>query len=300
LKFDSLLQNRVKAIQSVTWIGLWVNLALSILKFIGGTLGHSQAVIADGVHSLSDISTDIAILVGVQFWSRPADKEHPHGHHRLETLITAGIGVSLLAVAAGLLYNAVLTLPNENVRSPGWWAFFAALTSFFTKEALYHYTVAKGKDLKSMALIANAWHHRSDALSSLPVVLAVFTAILAPSWVMLDAVGAIMVCLIIMRAGFKISVTNLNKLMDVGASQNELEEISAIVKATGGVQDFHKIRTRYVGASSLAVDLHIQVNPELTVREGHQICGHAKSRILHSNSKIMDVLVHLEPYEEED
>jgi len=299
LKLDDLGQNRVNAIQRTTWVGLWVNLGLSILKFTGGTLGNSQAVIADAVHSLSDISTDIAILVGVRFWTQPADEDHPHGHHRLETLITAGIGVLLLAVGAGLLWNSILTLPDHDVKTPGWWAFAAALVSFLAKEALYHYTAKRGRDLKSMALIANAWHHRSDALSSLPVVLAVFTAILAPTWVVLDAVAAIMVCLIILRAGFKISVTNLNKLMDAGATENEIEAISALVRETGGGRDFHKIRTRYVGASSLAVDLHIQVDPGLTVREGHQICGHAKSKILKSNPAIIDVLIHLEPYEED-
>ncbi|MBN2713710.1 MAG: cation transporter, partial [Planctomycetes bacterium] len=180
-------------VKRVTWIGLIINLLLAGAKCSVGILASSQALVADAVHSLSDSATDIVVLVGVKYWSKPADKSHPHGHQRIETLIVAGIGLSLFLVALGLIYNALMSLRNHDDTIPGWTAFGAALSSIIIKELLYQYTARAGRRVKSSALIANAWHHRSDSISSIPAALAVLGVKLCPGYGFLDHIGAIVV-----------------------------------------------------------------------------------------------------------
>jgi len=205
-------QDQIAEIKRVTWTGLFANLGLSALKFLGGTFGNSQAVVADAVHSLSDISTDAAILLGVKHWTRPADDSHPHGHRQVETLVTLSIGIALAVVAGGLLWNAVSTLDVDRQAAPGWMAFAAALVSIVCKEVLYRWTSAVGQRIRSMPIIANAWHHRSDALSSIPVVVTVAGAAIVPSWAFLDHLGAMAVSLFIFQAAFKIIWPTFGKL----------------------------------------------------------------------------------------
>jgi cation diffusion facilitator family transporter len=281
-------------VRRVTWVGLAVNLLLAGLKFVGGALGASQAVLADAVHSLSDSTTDLAILIGVRFWSAPADRDHPHGHRRIETLITALIGLSLAAVAVGLTYNALTTLEQPHARPPGWIAFAAATASIAFKEALYRWTAAVGRRVRSTAVIANAWHHRSDGLSSVPAALAVAGARLYPAWSFLDHIGAIVVSLVILQAAWRIVWPALKELTDIGAPDEQREQIRGIALGTEGVEQVHAIRTRYVG-SSLAVDLHVLVDGEMSVRQGHEISAEVKRRLLAQGPELVDVVVHLEP-----
>jgi cation diffusion facilitator family transporter len=162
------VSQQAREVRRVTLWGLVVNLGLSAAKFIFGIVGASQALVADGVHSLSDLVTDVAVLVGAGFWSAPADAEHPHGHGRIETLITSAIGIVLGGVGVGLGYRALLSLHEAHASQPGWSAFVVACLSIVAKEFLYRWTVHVGKRVKSSAAVANAWHHRSDALSSVP------------------------------------------------------------------------------------------------------------------------------------
>lgn len=291
---DALTGSNVAAVRRVTLVGLATNVALSGLKFAGGILGHSQAVVADAVHSLSDSATDLVVLVGVRYWSRPPDEAHPHGHRRIETVVTASIGVILAAVAAGLAYNALATLPARHANPPGWIAFAAAVLSIVSKEVLYRWTVRRGKRLRSSAVVANAWHHRSDGLSSVPAALAVAGAALHPAWSFLDHVGAVVVSLFILQAAWRITWPALGQLVDAGASRKERERIRDIVLATSGVGRLHALRTRYVGAG-LQVDLHILVDGQLTVRQGHDISETVKRRLLDQEPDVVDVLVHIEP-----
>ncbi|MFH1998929.1 MAG: cation diffusion facilitator family transporter, partial [Planctomycetota bacterium] len=182
-----------RQIKKLTWAGLIMNIGLSALKFACGLLGNSQALVADAVHSLSDIITDLAILLGIRYWSRPADASHPHGHRQVETVVTLTIGFILAFVAFGLLWNAIETLREQDDASPGWIALVAAFISIVSKELLYRWTVATGIRIRSMPLIANAWHHRSDAFSSIPVLVAVAGAAIDPSWAFLDHIGALIV-----------------------------------------------------------------------------------------------------------
>ena len=282
----------------ITWVGLVANLLLCAAKFACGIVGKSQALVADAVHSLSDCSTDVAILVGIPYWSAPADKGHPHGHRRIETAVTASIAIVLAGVGAGLVWKALTTLQEHHESAPGLITLAAALASIFVKEVLYRWTNSVGKRAKSPALIANAWHHRSDSLSSIPVVFAVAGARIGPSWWFLDHVGAVVVSVFIFSAAWKIGWPALKQLVDAGAPEKAREQIRKIALGVEQVCHIHAVRTRYMG-DELAVDLHIKVDGELTVREGHDISELVKRRLLDEGPDLVDVVVHLEPCDEE-
>ncbi len=287
----------VSEVRRVTLIGLVINVALSALKFAAGIAGNSQAVVADAVHSLSDTVTDVAVLVGVKFWAKPPDDCHPHGHRRIEFLVTVFIGLLLAAVALGLCYNAIATLHQVQGSPPGAVAFFAAALSIFTKELLYRWTISAGRKVKSTALIANAWHHRSDGLSSIPAAAAVAGANLVPSLTFLDHLGAIVVSIFILQAAWKIVRPSVEQLVDQGAPEEICRGIEQLARATPGVEEVHAIRTRHIG-SGIEVDLHVLVDPQLTVEEGHSISEEVERRLIDYVSDVVDVVVHLEPYEE--
>ena len=285
-----------KKIKRVTAVGLVANFFLTVFKIIAGYFGNSQTVIADGIHSLSDSVTDIAVIIGSSFWSAPPDEEHPHGHRRIETFITAVIGVALLGVAFGIGRNAIVTF-NDPDEAPTWIAFAAALISVIVKEALYQYTYRFGKKLKSSAVMANAWHHRSDAISSAPAAVAVIISMKLPDYPYIDNIGALLVSFFIVWTAFKISWDAILELTDIGADKAICESIECAAKGVVGVKSIHKCRTRKYG-SGIQVDLHIQVDPEITVREGHAI-GHKVEDELFKNHDVLDVIVHVEPFGED-
>ncbi len=294
-------ENQNRKILQVTLTGFVLNLALSAFKCGAGYWGNSQAVLADGVHSLSDTVTDGALLVGMRFWNKPPDAEHPYGHQRLETLVTIFIGLILALVGIRLLWDALASLhiPHSPGTAPGRIALLAALVSMVSKEWLYRWTFFWGKKIRSMALSANAWHHRSDALSSLPVALAVGGTMIDPSWIFLDSLGAALVSLFILRAAYDICKNPVDQLMDRGMPPEDLEALKEKVWGVSGVLGLHKIRTRYLGSNSLMVDLHIQVDPEISVRRGHDLASATKYALMDRFPDITDVVVHVEPYEKE-
>ena len=287
---------QAQAVQRVTAWSLAVNLMLSGIKCIVGFVGNSQALVADAVHSLSDSATDIAVLIGAPYWSAPADPEHPHGHSRIETMITFFIGTVLVAVGLGLIYNALVTIQASHKTIPGWSVLVTACISIVSKELLYRWTVVVGVRLKSSALIANAWHHRSDGFSSIPVALAVVGMRLYPDWTYLDHVGALMVSLLILQASWKILWPALNELMDAGATGEQREKLLKLIVTIDGVKGTHALRTRRVG-NGLQVDLHLLVDPKLTVEKGHSIASLVKERLLKEGDQVIDVLIHVEPYQ---
>jgi cation diffusion facilitator family transporter len=292
---------RVREVKRVTWTALVFNVAISAAKLAAGIFGQSQAIVADAVHSASDSVTDVAVLIGVRYWSAPADARHPHGHRRIETLMTAAVGLVLVGVAGGIVYHALVTLPGEHAadEEPGWVAFIAAAVSIVGKEGLYRWTAAIGRRIGSPAVVANAWHHRSDGLSSVPAALAVLAVkLLGRDWMFIDHVGAVIVSLLILRAAWRIVSPALGELIDVGASEEKRAEIRKIALATDGVREVHKVRTRYSG-SSLQVDLHVRVDGTLSVRQGHDISERVKERLVSEGPAVLDVVVHLEPVEED-
>lgn len=284
------------ATRRVTAWGLFVNTVLSVVKLVVGLVAHSQSLIADAVHSMSDSVTDLAILIGAPYWSAPADEQHPHGHGRIETLVTAVIGVVLAAVGLGIAYHAIIEIGNPELAVPGWAAFWVALISIGAKEWLYRWNIAVGHRIRSSALVANAWHHRSDGFSSIPVALAVLGEHLFPKLTMLDSVAAILVAALVIRAAWKISWPAIVQLCDGGVTEERRQAIRKTALETPGARDVHALRTRYVGPD-LQVDLHVLVDPELSVREGHDIARAMRKRIREIHPDVYDVLIHIEPEE---
>ena len=286
----------IREVRRISLISMLVNILLAGVKMLVGFLGHSQAVIADGVHSLSDLATDIAVLFGVKFWTAPPDQNHPYGHRRVEALITVVIGLILVGVAIGIGYNSITTIHVNPLKTTGRIALIGPILSIIFKEILYRWNIDVGKRIRSTAVIANAWHHRSDAISSLPAMIAVIAASINPEWAFVDHIGALVVSLFILKVAWGIVGPSLAELTDAGAGEKERLLIESMCCQVGGVKEVHAIRTRKLG-SGIHVDLHILVNPEIPVRQGHQISEDVKSRLLSQGPQILDVVVHLEPFE---
>lgn len=283
-------------IRRVTGVGVAVNLLLAVAKLAAGYYGESQAVVADGVEALLDVLTVLLVYVGSRFWSRPADDSHPFGHGRLETLFAVGIGGSLAVAGAAIGWQAIATLHEQHANPPGWIAAAAALASIVGKEILYRWTIAAGRRIRSAAVVATAWHYRSDAFSSLPVVVAVSAAILLPSWSFLDHLGAAVVALFILHAAFKITWPNLRELIDAGAPEEIRRRIGEIAGRHPGVLQVHDIRTRFIG-SCIQLVLHIVVDGEIPVRAGHAIAKEVEARLLEEIEAVVDVEIHVDPPE---
>ena len=283
-------------VRKVTWIGLLVNIALAAIKLAAGYFGNSRALIADSIHSLTDTTTDLAVIAGSHFWSRPPDDCHPYGHRRLETLVSVFIGLMLAAAGIGIGWDAVSALRDKNSSSPGWVALVTAMISILTKEILYRWTAKSGKRIKSPALAANAWHHRTDAISSMPVLIAVGGALIFPSWSFLDLVGAVVISIFVLHAAMKIIWPGISELMDAGAPQDIQKKIEDIACQIEGVQDIHKIRTRYI-STSILVDMHIVVDGSISVREGHKIADEVEAHIIKGIPVVLGAVIHVDPTE---
>lgn len=287
-----------KIIRNVTLTGMACNILLTAGKFLAGILCHSQALIADAVHSLSDMITDLAILIGVRYWSAPPDAGHPYGHGRIETIITVVIGVMLAAAGFTIALEAVRSLQEgERTAPPGTEAFVIAVAAIILKECLYRWTRRKAHEVHSSALKANAWHQRSDAISSIPAALAIGLSRVSPSWAFLDEIGAILVSMFILHTAWTIMRPPLMQLADAGAPET-IEEIKRIALSVPGAVSVHCIRTRLIG-SKLQADLHLMVPPSMTVREGHRISSEIHDRLIASDLRIQDVVVHIEPTDDD-
>ncbi len=304
-------QSVVTVISRVTWVGVGVNIVLAVLKLIGGIFGGSQALLADAAHTISDLATDAAVLIGVRYWSEPADDVHPHGHGKIETLVTLTIGLMLAAVGVALGYEAIITLgrgeagdiPVAVSASALWLGFAAAILSMVVKEVLYRWTSSWGIKLRSSALVANAWHHRTDALSSIPPALAIGGSVIGAKlghnlW-FLDPIGAIVVCVMLLHAAAMVAYPALQALLDAGADRRTCKRIESIILDTPDVLGAHKIRSRYVGPEAVAVDMHVLVDGTLSVAEGHAIASRVRARLLASDMPLVDVVIHVEPAEEQ-
>jgi cation diffusion facilitator family transporter len=292
---NELSKNNVKRLKKVTWAGLLSNILLAAFKFTVGVIGKSQAVVADAVHSLSDVGTDFAVLFGVKFWSSPADSEHPYGHWRIETLVTAIIGIVLFAVGIEIAYNSITTIKEVHKVGPSMIAIYGPIISIIVKEVLYHWTKSVGEKINSKALIANAWHHRSDALSSAPVLIAVFLAAINPKLIIIDHIGACIVSIFIIKVSWDILKESFGELVDVSAPNKDINKIKDVTMKVTGVKSIHAVRTRKLG-QGLHVDLHVLVDGNVTVKEGHDISEEVKKELLEKGPNIFDVVVHLEPY----
>lgn len=294
---------REKEIYKVTFIGSFVNLLLVIFKFAAGVLGHSAAMLADAVHSLSDFVTDIIVLVFVRISNKPEDKSHDYGHGKYETLATALIGGILLVVGGGILWKGVSEivryLRGDVLESPGMFALVAAVFSIFAKEILYRYTVKKGKQLDSSAVMANAWHHRSDALSSVGTAIGIGGAILlGKNSRVLDPVAAVLVSFFIMKVAVQLLIPCIDELLEKSLPDEVEKEIENIVSSFKGVQEPHNLRTRRIG-NHYAIEMHIRMNGDLTLRQAHETATAIESKLRERYGKDTHIGLHVEPVKSE-
>ncbi len=284
----------IQGARRITVAGMVVNLVLAALKFVLGILGHSQAVVADAVHSLSDMVTDLLVLFGLKFWSAPADKQHPYGHQRIETIITMIISMLLVVVAFEIGWKAIEHLGQPVTTAPLRFAVLGPLVSIVSKEILFRKTRSVGKRIHSSALIANAWHHRSDALSSIPALITVGVASTDSRWAFLDSLGAVLVAGLIIKVAWEIASPALSELSERGADDEDVRTMAKLAKSIKGVYSIHRLRTRRLGAGWF-VDLHVLVDGDLSVREGHDIATEVQYLLLEEGPSVADVTVHIEP-----
>jgi cation diffusion facilitator family transporter len=288
---------RYREVRKVTLIGSAVDLVLGVVKLIVGVIGSSQALVADGVHSLSDLATDFLVLFAAKHGSREADEEHPYGHARYETVMTVGLGAALIAVALGIAYDAVRRLfAPELLLHPGWMALIVAVLSILAKEAVYVYTIRVARKLRSKLLRANAWHSRSDAISSAVVVVGVLGSMAGLDY--LDAIAAVGVAFMVAKIGWELAWHSVQELVDTALRPERIEAIRRVIMGVDGVQTMHMLRTRQMGGDAL-VDVHILVDPKVSVSEGHQIGETVRSRLIGDVPEVSDVTVHIDPEDDE-
>lgn len=294
---EALLAERQSEIRKVTLVGSAIDLLLGVAKIIVGITGHSQALFADGIHSLSDLATDILVLFAVKHGSREADETHPYGHGRIETLATVILGVALIAVAVGIGYDAIVRMMHpEKLMHPGWMALAIASISIVSKEAIYHYTMRTANKFNSNLIRANAWHSRTDAISSVIVVIGVAGSMAGIDY--LDAVAAIGVGLMVAKIGIDLAWHSIQELIDTAMEPEEVERITQAIHSVDDVKALHMLRTRRMGSDGL-VDVHIMVNPRISVSEGHRISDTVRAQIMRDVDTVTDVMVHIDPEDDE-
>jgi cation diffusion facilitator family transporter len=274
-----------------------INLLLSIVQIVIGIVANSAALIADGVHSASDLLSDVLVWFAARHAAQAPDEDHPYGHGRFETAATLGLGILLVVVAAGIVWTGIERLFEADRPMPGQIALFVAAIGIAAKEALYWYTIAVARRLKSDMLRANAWHHRSDAISSIVVLIGVGGALLG--YVYLDAVAAIIVGLMVIRIGWDLGFAAMMELVDTALDEQQVNEAKRVIMAIDGVRSVHMLRTRRHGAEASA-DVHVQVPPRISVSEGHMISQAVEDRLIDKVESITDVTVHIDPEDDED
>ena len=286
-------QARDKAMRNTSIVGAIVNLVLTVAKVVFGIIGQSHALIADGIHSLADLSTDLMVWLAAKYSNQPADKEHPYGHARIETAFTVGLGVVLIITAIGIVVDSAQRLLNpETLLQPTPIVLLIAAISIFANEGLYQYTIRIARELKSGLLTANAWHHRSDAISSIVVLVGVAGSLMGVPY--LDAFAALGVAFMIGKIGWDQAWASIRELVDTGMEPKAAAAIEGIIENIEGVQGVHMLRSRRMGGSYL-IDVHIEVDELLSVSEGHKIAEYVRLKLIESDKDISNALVHIDP-----
>ncbi len=293
------METREKEIYKVTIVGTIVNVLLVVLKFVAGIWGRSSALVADAVHSLTDFITDIIVLFFVRISGKPRDDEHGYGHGKFETFATMIIGAILCATGIGLFVNSawliVSSFAGETLPEPRAVALAVAVVSIVSKEVLYRYTVKEGRRLKSDAVIANAWHHRSDAISSVGTVVGICGAMfLGRSWRILDPLAAVVVSIFIIKAGYDIITPAINELLEGSLPKDRVAELEETIRRVPGIVAFHNLRCRKIG-NDIAVDVHIKMDGEMKLTEAHDIATRLETEIRRRFGASTMIYVHMEP-----
>lgn len=298
------MEQREKQIFRVTLTGFFANLLLTVGKVVAGIFGRSAAMVADGLHSASDVFTDLVVLVFVKISAKPRDKCHDYGHGKYETLATVIIGLALLGVggtvvwkSAGAIYRFFSS--GVEVAQPGMVALWAAVVSIVVKEWLFRYTMHTGKQINSPATVANAWHHRSDAFSSIGTLLGIGGArFLGSTWRVLDPIAALIVGFVIIFVSYKLIINGLNELLERSLSDEEEQEIITVIKENPIICDPHHLKTRRIGAN-IAIEFHIRVDGAMTVSGAHDVCEDVERHLKEKYGAKTQVIVHVEPQVQE-
>ncbi len=278
-----------------TLVGAVVNLILVVVKLIGGVLGHSTALVADALHSLSDLLTDAIVLATHKIGQIPADSNHPYGHGRAETIGATIVGIIIILAGIWVGYDVWMALKGESKFIPTWLAVGAATLSILANEGIFHYTRRIGEKINSPAVIANAWHHRSDAISSIAALIGILGA--HYGFPIMDPLAGGVVALMILKVGAGISLEGLRDLMDTSLSDEQTQEIQTIIDGIPDVIKFHDLRTRTLGGE-IFMDVHILVDTDLTVTEGHAAAEKVRRKLVNVFDKVQDVLVHVDGEED--
>ena len=294
-----LIMDRTSKVTFVTLVGSVVNIVLTVFKILAGIMGRSTAMIADGIHSLSDLLSDIIVIVFVKISSKGRDKNHDYGHGKFETFATLIISLMLIVVAANLMSGGIgkikAILGGEQVSSPGMIAFWAAVASIIFKEALYHYTIIQGKALNSPMMIANAWHHRSDAMSSIGSLIGIGGAIfLGNKFVILDSVTGCVISIFIFVMAVRMSVPAIKELLDVSLPDEVEDRIEATAKTIPGVIELHELKTRREGPG-IIMEGHLVLHSDISLKEAHNISKKVEESLRNEFGPETQISLHLEP-----
>ena len=279
----------------VTLVGTASNFLLSIIKLIGGIIGNSAALVADAVHSISDLLTDVIVLITLKIGQKPKDDDHTYGHGKVESLGTTAIGFFVISAGLGLAYEAWDIIQSGAPRSPELLAAGIALISIFIKEWLFRYTRSVGKKSSSSILLANAWHHRSDAISSIAALIGIIGSM--AGFPVLDPIAAAMVSFMIIKVGYELTLGGFRDLMDTALNEKDTQKLQAMIDNISGVIKSHDLRTRKIGEEIL-MDVHIQVDSDLTVTEGHEVGERVRRQLIKNYPNTQDVLVHVDSYDD--
>ena len=289
---------RAAETQRVTWVSVAVNFVMTVIQLVVGWFAHSQSLIAHGLHSFSDLLSDFLVIYASRESAHPADQAHPYGHARVETAATLVLGVSLMLIGGGILWESGMRLQHvEALPVIQMSALWVAIATVIAKEALYRYLIRAAERLRSQLMTANALHTRADAASALVVVVGIGGALLG--WSFLDLLAAALMGFMILRMGAELSWGALKELIDTGLDVAQVESIRQTVLQTPGVLGLHELRTRRMAHQAL-VDAHVQVDARISVSEGHRIAESARARVLREHPEVLDVLVHIDPEDDFD
>ena len=291
---------REKKAARVTWVGFFTNLLLSTAKIMAGVVGRSSAMIADGIHSLSDFITDFIVIIFIKISSKHEDSDHPYGHGKFETFATMLISFALFIVAIGIFYSGSVkiyeVLNGRVIERPTYLALIMAAVSIVVKEILYRYTIIVGRKIESPAVIANGWHHRSDAFSSIGTLIGISGAMfLGERWRILDPITSVIVGIFIIGVAYKLARPSIQELLEMSLPEEIERNIEQKIQATPGVITFHHLRTRKNG-NAFIIDMHIKVDPHSSIVEAHDIATHVENNLKTAFGKRTQINVHIEPY----
>ncbi|MDE7466659.1 MAG: cation diffusion facilitator family transporter [Muribaculaceae bacterium] len=301
IKSTAKKDSRVEVIRHVTMVGFWLNCLLVILKLFFGYWGHSDALVADGYHSVSDFITDIIVIVFAGAAYKKADAEHPYGHGKFETLATVLVGIILLFVGIYLLYEGIVTIityaHGEIIPRPDIWTIIVALISILLKEWCYRYTRKEGLRIKASSLMANAMHHRSDAVSSIATLIGVILSFaLGESWRVMDPIASIVIAGMIGYSAYEIAKPAIEELLEVSLPESEIDEIRLLASRVSGVINIHNLRARRNG-HSIIIEMNVHVDPDITIKEGHRIANRIEKTLRDCMGDDMIIYIHIEPEE---